>query len=41
MVLDFSGTNQWIEMKRSLGVREEHDKEFDLIWKKISIKNKA
>lgn len=34
MVLDYSGTSKWIEMKRALGVKEEHDEAFDLIWKK-------
>jgi HAD superfamily hydrolase (TIGR01509 family) len=34
LLLDYSGTSKWVEMKRALGVNEAQDVEFDLIWKK-------
>ncbi len=34
LLLDYSGTNKWIEMKRDLGVTEAEDPLFDAIWKK-------
>ncbi len=33
-MLDYSGTNKWIQMKRDLGVTEELDELFDGVWKK-------
>lgn len=33
MLLDFSGTNKWTEMKRALGVTPEQDDAFDQVWK--------
>lgn len=33
LLLDFSGTNKWVEMKRDLGVLEEMDEVFDSTWK--------
>jgi FMN phosphatase YigB (HAD superfamily) len=32
LLLDFSGTNRWVEMKRDLGVTESTDKIFDQLW---------
>jgi len=34
LLLDFSGTNKWVELRRSLGVTEEHDEKFESLWKK-------
>ncbi len=34
LLLDYSGTNKWIEMKRDLGVTEAQDAVFDQVWKK-------
>lgn len=34
MLLDFSGTNKWTEMKRALGVTPDQDEAFDQVWKK-------
>lgn len=33
-LLDYSGTDKWIQMKRDLGVSEDQDKIFDAVWKK-------
>lgn len=32
LLLDYSGTNKWTEMKRDLGVTEDLDEVFDSIW---------
>ncbi len=34
LLLDFSGTNKWIEMRRALGVTAEKDAAFDKLWGK-------
>lgn|GEM_PF-3000770 len=34
MLIDFSGDEKWIKMKRDLGVTPEKDKKFDQIWEK-------
>ncbi|MCC6711227.1 MAG: HAD family hydrolase [Candidatus Pacebacteria bacterium] len=34
LLLDFSGTNKWIEMRRALGVTAEKDEVFDKLWGK-------
>lgn len=34
LLLDYSGTNKWTEMKRDLGVTEAEDVAFDEVWKK-------
>jgi epoxide hydrolase-like predicted phosphatase len=34
LLLDYSGTNKWNEMKRDLGVTEENDAAFEHVWKK-------
>ncbi len=34
LLLDYSGTNKWIEMKRDLGVTDELDSKFDGVWKR-------
>lgn len=34
LLLDYSGTNKWIEMKRDLGVSKDLDSNFDAIWKR-------
>lgn len=34
LLLDYSGTDKWIEMKRDLGVTKDLDDSFDKIWKK-------
>lgn len=33
-LLDYSGTDKWIEMKRALGVTKDQDIVFDAVWKK-------
>lgn len=33
-LLDFSGTNKWVQMKRDLGITEHQDPMFDAVWKK-------
>jgi HAD superfamily hydrolase (TIGR01549 family) len=33
LLLDYSGTDKWLQMKRSLGVTEDLDEQFDSIWK--------
>lgn len=33
-LLDFSGTNKWLQMKRDLGITKELDSIFDRVWKK-------
>lgn len=32
LILDYSGTNKWIEMKRDLGITEDQDLLFDDAW---------
>lgn len=34
LLLDYSGTNKWVEMKRDLGVTEDLDEKFDEVWKR-------
>ncbi len=34
LLLDYSGTNKWTEMKRDLGVTLAEDELFDSVWKK-------
>jgi FMN phosphatase YigB (HAD superfamily) len=34
LLLDFTTTNKWIELKRDLGVKPELDAEFDKVWQK-------
>lgn len=34
LLLDYSGTNKWMEMKRDLGVTVAEDELFDSVWKK-------
>ncbi len=34
LLLDYSGTNKWVEMKRDLGVSADLDSKFDDIWKR-------
>lgn len=34
LLLDYSGTEKWIQMKRDLGVTEDLDELFDAVWKK-------
>ncbi len=34
LLLDYSGTNKWVEMKRDLGVTEDLDEKFDQVWKR-------
>ena len=33
-LLDYSGTDKWVKMKRDLGVLEDQDEIFDSVWKK-------
>lgn len=34
LLIDYSGTNKWVEMKRDLGVTTDLDEKFDEVWKK-------
>ena len=34
VILDFSGTDKWMKLKRELGVPVERDKEFEAFWDK-------
>lgn len=34
LLLDFSGTDKWAQMKKDLGVTPDLDEQFDLLWKK-------
>ncbi len=34
VLLDYSGTNKWVEMRRGLGLTPELDPQFDIIWNK-------
>lgn len=33
-IVDFSGNNKWEEMKRSFGVDEKNERDFDALWNK-------
>ncbi|MEN8252938.1 MAG: hypothetical protein ABFQ62_01000 [Patescibacteria group bacterium] len=34
LLLDYSGTNKWVEMRRDLGITADLDKKFAQVWKK-------
>lgn len=34
LLLDYSGTSKWVEMKRDLGVTTDLDEKFDEVWKR-------
>jgi len=34
LLIDFSGNQKWVEMKRDLGITPEKDKIFDQVWEK-------